>query len=139
MDKEDSLLGLKGSPMKFVLTKVWIRKKHAFGCRFCYWGSGATFGKYLKENRFWTVSGRGRAQHIVHGNISGYLRAPGMQQAVARNCQIQKVLGISKKATPSVPPCSPQPSAAQREHLQNKWNPMEQIAEIQHFYGDVIY
>ena len=26
MDKEDNLLGLKGSPMKFVLTKVWIRK-----------------------------------------------------------------------------------------------------------------
>jgi hypothetical protein len=30
-------------------------------------------------------------------------------------------------------------SSAQREHLHNKWNPMDQIAEIQHFYGDVIY
>ena len=83
--------------------------------------------------------GRGRAQHIVHG----YIRiSQGSWHAASGSQELPDSEGpwYLKKGFPVFPHVLRSPkSSAQREHLHNKWNPMDQIAEIQHFYGDVIY
>ena len=58
-----------------------------------------------------------------------HLGAPGMQQAVSRNCQIQKVLGISKKAAQCSPDVLRSPF-----HQPHKWLQSEMATNGIHFY-----
>jgi len=69
MDKEDSLLGLKGSPMKFVLTKVWIRKNMYLNVGFAIGVLVLLLESSERKTVFGLLVGGGRAQHIVHGDI----------------------------------------------------------------------
>ena len=140
--------------MKFVLTKVWIRKNMYLNVGFAIGVLVLLLESSERKTVFGLLVGGGRAQHIVHGDIYIYINiyiyiiyiyiriSQGSWHAASGSQELPDSEGpwYLKKGFPVFPHVLRSPkSSTQREHLHNKWNPMDQIAEIQHFYGDVIY